>query len=49
MREVQNRMIVVKAGLGKNQDSISKLIRAKRAKGVDQAAEHLPSKHDALS
>jgi hypothetical protein len=31
------------------QEPSSKLTRAKRARGMDQVVEHLPSKHEALS
>jgi hypothetical protein len=36
------------ASLGKKQDPISKITRAKSAGGVVQAVEGLPSKHKAL-
>jgi hypothetical protein len=36
-------------GLGKKQDPISKISRAKNAGGVTQAVEHLPSKCKVLS
>jgi hypothetical protein len=39
---------VVQASLGKKQDCISKIIRAKRAVGVAQAVTHLPSQKEAL-
>jgi hypothetical protein len=35
--------------LGKKQDPISKITRAKRAGGVVQAVEYLPNKHKALT
>jgi hypothetical protein len=41
--------MVVQASLGKKQDAISKITRAKRLGGVAQTAEHLPSKHGVLS
>jgi hypothetical protein len=40
---------VTQAGLGKKQDPISKITRAKRAGGVAQAVECLTHKHEALS
>jgi hypothetical protein len=39
----------VQASLGKNQDLIFKITRAKRAGGIAQAVEHLPRKHETLS
>jgi hypothetical protein len=41
--------MMAEIGLGKKQDSFSKTTRAKRAGSTDQAAECLPSKHEALS
>jgi hypothetical protein len=40
---------MVQAGLGKKQPPISKITRAKRAGGIEQAEQDLPSKHEALS
>jgi hypothetical protein len=40
---------IVQAGLGKKQDPISKITRAKRTEGLAQAVEHLTSKYEALS
>jgi hypothetical protein len=37
------------ASLGKNQDPISKITRAKSAGGITQAVQHLPKKCEALS
>jgi hypothetical protein len=39
--------MVIQASLGKKQDLISKIIRAKRDRGVDQVVEHLPHKSEA--
>jgi hypothetical protein len=39
----------VQGSPGKKWDCISKITRAKRAGSGDQALEHLPSKHEALS
>jgi hypothetical protein len=44
-----NRRIVVWDGQSINQDSISKIIRTKRAEVMAQMVEHLPSKNKALS
>jgi hypothetical protein len=38
-----NRMTAVQASLNKKQDPISKIIRAKRVRGVDQIIRHLPA------
>jgi hypothetical protein len=43
-QEASTRRIVVQAGQDRKQDPISKITRAKRAGGVDQAVEHLPRK-----
>jgi hypothetical protein len=40
--------MVVQAGQGKKQDPVSKITRAKRARGVAQTVEDLPSKCKAL-
>jgi hypothetical protein len=40
---------VVQASLGKKRDFISKVTRIKKAGGVAQAEECLPSKHKVLS
>jgi hypothetical protein len=40
---------MVQASPGKNQDLISKITRAKRARGVAQEVENLPGKHEALN
>jgi hypothetical protein len=40
---------VVQAGLGKKQDPISKITRAKMAGGMVQTVEYLPSKHEVLT
>jgi hypothetical protein len=40
---------IVQAGLGKKQDPLSKITRAKITAGVVQAVKHLPHKHQALS
>jgi hypothetical protein len=40
---------MITAGLGKKQDLIYKITRAKRDRGVTQAVEHPPSKHEVLS
>jgi hypothetical protein len=40
---------VVQAGLGKKQDPISKITRAKWARGIVQVVAYLPSKNEALS
>jgi hypothetical protein len=40
---------MVQVSLGKKQDPISKITRAKKAGGVAQAVEHLPSKCKTLS
>jgi hypothetical protein len=37
------------AGLGKKQNLISKIIRAKRNRGMAQVTQCLPHKHDALN
>jgi hypothetical protein len=47
--EAYNKRIIIHAGLGKTQGSINKITRAKRAGGMAQAIECLPSKHKALS
>jgi hypothetical protein len=47
--EACNSKITVQVSLGKRWDSISKITRGKRAGGVAQAGEHLPSKHEAPS
>jgi hypothetical protein len=39
---------MVQASLGKNQDPVSKIIRSKKAGGLAQVVEHLPSKCAAL-
>jgi hypothetical protein len=44
-----NRRIVVPVSLGIEQDSISKPTQKKGAGRVDQAVEHLPRNHEALS
>jgi hypothetical protein len=44
-----NRRITVQARLGKKQDPISKITRAKRVGGVKQAVEYLPRKYENLS
>jgi hypothetical protein len=44
-----NRRTVVQAGLGIKWDPISKITNTKRAGGVAQVVEHLPSKFEALS
>jgi hypothetical protein len=41
----KNRSTVVQANVGKKQDPISKLTRAKWAGGIAQAIQHLLSKH----
>jgi hypothetical protein len=43
------KWITVEASLGKKQDPVSKIIRAKRVRGVTQAVERLPRKCEALS
>jgi hypothetical protein len=43
-RQLQNRKITVQVNLGKKQDPISEIISIKRAEGVGQEVEHLPSK-----
>jgi hypothetical protein len=40
---------MVQASLGKKRDLISKITRGKRAGGMTQAVEYLPSKYKALS
>jgi hypothetical protein len=40
---------MVQASLGKKQDPISKITRAKRAGGMAQGVEHTSQKHEALS
>jgi hypothetical protein len=45
--ESTNRRFAIQASLSKKQDPTSKVNRAKRAGGVAQAAEHLPSKYKA--
>jgi hypothetical protein len=42
-------MIVVKASLGRKQDLVSKIIRAKRAGDMAQAIVCLPCKREVLS
>jgi hypothetical protein len=42
-------MIMVQAGLSKKPDPISKITREKRAEGMAQVVEYLPSKHQAPS
>jgi hypothetical protein len=44
-----NSRIAVHSSLGIKGDPISKITNAKRAGGVAQRVEHLPSKHKALS
>jgi hypothetical protein len=44
-----NRRIVVQTGLGKKQECISKITRAKRAGGMAQEGECLPSNRKSLS
>jgi hypothetical protein len=44
-----NKRIKIQATWGKKQAPISKISKAKRAGTVDQLAEHLPRKHEALS
>jgi hypothetical protein len=45
----RSRRIKVQVSLGKKQDLVSKIIRAKRAGDVVQAVKHQPSKCEALS
>jgi hypothetical protein len=42
-------MIMVQAGLGKRQALTSKITKAKRAGGMAQVIEYLPSKHKTLN
>jgi hypothetical protein len=44
-----NRQIMVQAGHSVKRDPISKLTNTKRAGDVTEVADHLPSKHQALS
>jgi hypothetical protein len=44
-----NRRIIVQGCLGIKQNPISKITKAKRAGGVVQVVECLPSKYEALS
>jgi hypothetical protein len=44
-----NRRIVLQVGLGKKQDTISKITREKKVGGMAQGVELLPHKHEALS
>jgi hypothetical protein len=48
-QEAQSKRIMVQTGLGKKWGPISKTARARRAGGVAQAIEHLPSKHEATN
>jgi hypothetical protein len=45
----ENRRISVQAGLGKNEDPVSKITRAKKAGCMAHIVEHLPSKCKTLS
>jgi hypothetical protein len=45
MMENTNRRITVQAGLGIKQDAVSKTNNTKRAGGVTQVVEYLPSNH----
>jgi phosphatidate phosphatase PAH1 len=49
MQEALNRSITGQTSLGKKQDPISKITRTKRAGGIVQVVECLPSKHEALN
>jgi hypothetical protein len=40
---------MVQVDLGKKQDSISKITRAKRAEDMAQVVDHLPMKHETLN
>jgi hypothetical protein len=44
-----NRRIADQAVLGTEQNSISKITKAKRAEAVTQGVECLPSKHETLN
>jgi hypothetical protein len=44
-----NRRIVVQAGPSKKQELMSKILRAKRVRGMAQVVEHLWSKNETLS
>jgi hypothetical protein len=46
--EASNRTIKVQAGQTNSETLISKINRAKRARGIAQAVEHLPRKCKAL-
>jgi hypothetical protein len=41
--------MVIQAGMGENEEPVSKTAKGKGAGDVDQAVEHLPSRHKALS
>jgi uncharacterized protein YwlG (UPF0340 family) len=47
--EELNRRIVVQTGLNKKQHTISKITREKRAGGMAEVVDYLPSKHKALN
>jgi hypothetical protein len=44
-----DRRMAVQAALGKKQDFVSKINKAKRAEGMAQVIDHLPSKSKALN
>jgi hypothetical protein len=41
--------MVIQAGMGENEEPVSKTAKGKGAGDVDQAVEHLPSRHKTLS
>jgi hypothetical protein len=47
--EVYKKRFIVQAGLGKKQDVVSKIIRARRDRSVAKAMEYLPSKHKMMN
>jgi hypothetical protein len=49
MRGSTNRRILVQAGLGTKQGSISKSVNIEMARGVVQAVQHPPGKYEALN